>query len=302
MSVPKIFISYSHRDESVKDELVQQLTLLKNNGTITIWEDRQILPSQRWDEKIEKHLESSSIAIFLISPDFLSSTYINQYEIPNILAKEKKGEILVVPIIIRECSFGERVNLSQFQAIPKDAKPITLWDNRNEAWRNILTNLKNILLKLDGNENQEALPVELSVEHTKLVILYDQQDRTEWQALKKHFFVLTITQDIEFFDIHEDINSGNKEESIKKACIDAHYILCFITPNFWRSCYFQLKPYLCSGRTNQVIPLKIENTAAFAKTPLNLLKSYPSDDRFVSDWDNSNDGYADIGNAIVELV
>lgn len=302
MSDPKIFISYSHRDENVKDELVAQLKPLKENGLINIWDDRQILASQKWDDEIANHLESSTVAIMLISPDFLSSGYINQYEIPNILEKEKKGELRIIPIIIRECAFGERVDLSQFQAMPKDAKPINLWNNRNEAWRNIMDNINRMLGITNTDDNKgEILADEADTSGTKLVVLYDQNDREEWQELKKHFFVLSLTTDMELFDIHDDITSGNKDEIISKACATANYILCFVTPDFWKSCYFRISPFLNSGSTNKIIPLKIKNTSAYDRTPLNLLRSYPSDDRFVSDWDEANDGYSDIVDGMLNL-
>jgi hypothetical protein len=38
----KIFISYSHRDEVFKDELITMLTGLKRRGVIDPWQDRHI--------------------------------------------------------------------------------------------------------------------------------------------------------------------------------------------------------------------------------------------------------------------
>jgi len=294
MSTPKIFISYSHRDEQVKDELVTQLTPLKERGVISMWDDRKIIASQRWDKEIAAQLETATVAILLISPDFLSSSYINDYEVPNVLTKEQQGELQIIPIIIRESTFGQRADLSQFQALPKDARPINLWNNRNEAWRNIMQNVNSMIgVKNNIHSNDPVLFNEPSPT-TKLVVLYDQNDREAWQALKKHFFVLTLTTDMEVFDIHHDITSGNKDELITKACAEASYILCFVTPDFWQSCYHRISPYLNSGKTDKIIPLKIKKTSAYGDTPLSLLRSYPSDDRFVSDWEDANDGYSDI--------
>jgi hypothetical protein len=42
MSKPIIFISYSHKDETEKDELLAQLGVLQSAGLIGLWNDDQI--------------------------------------------------------------------------------------------------------------------------------------------------------------------------------------------------------------------------------------------------------------------
>lgn len=301
MNLLKIFISYSHKDESVKEELVNNLSSLKEEGLITIWEDRQILPSQKWNDEIGSHLETSDIAIFLVSPDFLSSKYINEIEVPNVLKKYNDGKIEVIPIIIRECDFGSRLELSQFQALPKDTRPIDLWDNRNEVWRNTINSLGKMVARIQGIDHQPGLSYfNLEAEKTKLVFLYNAQEAAS-KELKKQFFPLTMTNDVQLFDIHEDVRSGDKVEAVKKACKEADYILCYVTPDFWQSCYFYLNPYLTSANTQKVIPLKIKKTF-YEDTPLSRLRSYPSDGRWASDWNSLNDAFVDIVNNMRNLL
>ncbi len=302
MSYLKIFISYNHRDEIVKDELIIKLTTLKEKGLISVWEDRKIIPGQKWDNEIEQQLQEAEVALLLVSPDFLNSRYINDVELPKVIQKEKAGEMIVIPILIRECDFIKRSDIAKFQALPNDAKPLSLWDNKREAWQNIIYNLERMILLRQGDERFPAFTVVKETKKTKVVILYDLNDRTEYHQLKKHFFVLTLTKDIQLFDIHEDITTGNRDELIKQACSKAQYILCYITPDFWQSCYNLVRPFLTSGKTNQIIPLKIKNTSAYQNTPLSLLKSYPSDGRYVSDWKDPNDGFSDIVDNIGRFI
>lgn len=70
----EIFFSYSHKDEELRKELETHLAMLRNEGVIRGWHDRQILPGQEWDGEIDEHLNSADI-ILLASPDFLASKY-----------------------------------------------------------------------------------------------------------------------------------------------------------------------------------------------------------------------------------
>jgi hypothetical protein len=40
----KVFLSYSHEDESLKEALVAHLSALRRSGVIKIWNDRKIGP------------------------------------------------------------------------------------------------------------------------------------------------------------------------------------------------------------------------------------------------------------------
>ena len=40
--MPKVFISYSHKDEVWKDRLQSQLAVLERQDLLSVWDDRQI--------------------------------------------------------------------------------------------------------------------------------------------------------------------------------------------------------------------------------------------------------------------
>ena len=93
-----VFISYSHKDEEYKNQLIAHLSGLVRNKIIHLWDDRQIKIGDSWDATIKNKLEESDVAIFLISSDFLSSSYINEVEIKKTLERHSKGEILLIPV------------------------------------------------------------------------------------------------------------------------------------------------------------------------------------------------------------
>src|SRR5215472_6110261 len=97
----KIFISYAHKDEALRDELEKHLSLLQRQGFITSWNDRQILPGTEWAYAISEHLNTAQIILLLISSDFLASDYCYSIEMERALERHEAGEAYVVPVILR---------------------------------------------------------------------------------------------------------------------------------------------------------------------------------------------------------
>lgn len=147
----KIFISYSHSDEWLKDELVKHLSALRRNGVIDVWHDRLIPPGGALGSQIDANLGDSDVILLLISPDFISSDYCFTVEYQKALERHKKGEIDIVPVIIRDCDWDVG-GLRDFLALPQDGTPVTQQAHsktdaaqRDSAWREVADGLKVIV-------------------------------------------------------------------------------------------------------------------------------------------------------------
>ncbi|CAK8723160.1 hypothetical protein KKHLCK_12465 [Candidatus Electrothrix laxa] len=137
----KIFCSYSHKDESFREELEIHASSLMREKLVEIWHDRKIMPGQNWEDAIDIHLEESEIVILLISPNFIASDYCYGKELTRALEKDASGHAKVIPIIIRPTDWSG-APFSKFQAVPKDGKAVTIWDNEDEAWLNVVQGIK----------------------------------------------------------------------------------------------------------------------------------------------------------------
>ena len=120
-----VFISYSHKDEEWKDNLVTQLSVLELENLLHIWDDRKIQVGDNWNQKISNAMESASIAILLISADFLTSGFIRSEEVPKLLARQKQDGLRIVPLIVRPCAWKIVPWLAQIQVRPKDGRPLS---------------------------------------------------------------------------------------------------------------------------------------------------------------------------------
>lgn len=140
----KLFYSYSQKDEALRNELETHLAMLKNDGVILGWHDRQIMAGQEWDGKLDEHLKRADIILLLASPDFLASKYCFDIEVTRAMERHEAGEARVVPIILRPCEW-ERAPFSKLQSLPIGTVPITRWADRDEAFLNVTQGIRRVV-------------------------------------------------------------------------------------------------------------------------------------------------------------
>jgi hypothetical protein len=140
----KAFISYSHRDEAILDRLHVHLAMLRREGLIDEWYDRAILAGADIDTDIARHLDESRVFIAIVSPDFLHSNYCYETEMQQAIERVDSGQMQIVPIIAEPCEW-QRSPLGKYKAVPKDGKPISEWTNANNAFLDIVTELRRLV-------------------------------------------------------------------------------------------------------------------------------------------------------------
>ena len=145
----EVFYSYSHKDEELRERLETHLKLLQRQGVIKGWHDRLISAGTEWAGQIDHYLESSQIILLLISADFLASDYCYDKEMKRALERHEAGEARVIPIILRPVDW-KGAPFSHLQALPKDAKPLTQWPDRDAAFTNIAEGIRKVAEELAG--------------------------------------------------------------------------------------------------------------------------------------------------------
>ncbi len=150
-----IFLSYAKEDKPFKDKLLKHLSYMIRSSQVDVWDDEQIVGGQNWKEEIENKLRTAQIAILLVSSDFLASDFINDFEIPILLDRGKKGEATIVPILIRPVFFHGS-ELSSFKGFPKSGKPISNWENKDDAWISVVGGLVEIIEKKQNEISSTA--------------------------------------------------------------------------------------------------------------------------------------------------
>jgi len=142
-----VFISYSHLDEQIKDELVKHLLPLQRMALIAGWHDRKIQPGDKWEGVITKNLNSADIYILLISIDFINSKYCYDIEMDKALEREAAGNAIIIPVIVRGCMWRS-TPFRHFQALPIDGKAISTFPDRDEALSSVAEGVRVVAERL----------------------------------------------------------------------------------------------------------------------------------------------------------
>jgi hypothetical protein len=118
-----VFVSYSHNDQEYLDRLLVHLKPLERDGLIDLWADTKLRAGDRWKKEIEKALQKATVAVLLVSADFLSSDFIINNELPPLLKNAEERGVRIIPVIVKPCRFARDQNLKHFQSVndPKDS-------------------------------------------------------------------------------------------------------------------------------------------------------------------------------------
>lgn len=150
----KVFFSYSHKDEDLRDELETHLAGLKRQGVIETWHDRRIGAGREFEHAISSHLEEADIILLLVSPYFIASDYCYDVEMKAALSMHEAGDARVIPVILHPCDWHS-LPFGKLLATPKDGKPISKFPNIHDAFLDVTLAIREAagaLNAIKGNE------------------------------------------------------------------------------------------------------------------------------------------------------
>jgi hypothetical protein len=147
-----VFCSYAREDSAIRDTLARNLEPLRAGKIIDDWNDSEIRPGMRWDDRIKGALDKSRLVLFIVTPDLLASDYVNNVELPRSLELERAGRCQVIPVVARNVDWGGSP-LADFQALPGDARPIESFADEREAWSQVTAGIHDACKRIVDWEN-----------------------------------------------------------------------------------------------------------------------------------------------------
>lgn len=151
----KVFFSYSRKDRELRNELETHLSILKKQGVISTWHDREIVAGDEWARQIDEELEEADIILLLVSADFLASDYCYDMETTRAMERHEAGEAVVIPVILRPCDWQD-APFSKLLCAPTNGKPVSKYPDLDEAFLEITTEIKKAIQRLPGQHGQRT--------------------------------------------------------------------------------------------------------------------------------------------------
>jgi internalin A len=152
----RVFCSYSHKDETLREELGTILKPIERQGLIDSWSDHKITPGQEFDAEIKKNLARADIILLLVSQDFMASDYIDRVEVKQAIEKHEANQARVIPIIVRDTNW-KSTPFRKLKTLPQDGKYIKdnpAWPSRDTAWRNVSEGIEAVIRELQGERQR----------------------------------------------------------------------------------------------------------------------------------------------------
>jgi hypothetical protein len=135
-----IFVSYSHRDELLRQALLEHLALLQQQRLVAVWHDRRIAAGEEWPSHIDGQLSAADIVLLLVSPSFMASRHCRA-ELDIALQRQAAGKARVIPVLLRPVDW-RTASFAQLQALPSNGVPVTSWSDRDAAFQDVVTGIR----------------------------------------------------------------------------------------------------------------------------------------------------------------
>jgi hypothetical protein len=148
-----VFYSYAHADEPFRETLVDHLAALQEEGVISQWHDRQIVPSADWRHEISTQLSRAHIVLFLVSPAFMQSPYCTGVEVQQAVELHWHNRCRIIPVILHPTPNWTSTAFGSFQALPKGAKPISSWSRPEMAFYDVALGIRAVCKDIVDWEN-----------------------------------------------------------------------------------------------------------------------------------------------------
>jgi hypothetical protein len=136
-----VFISYSHRDEALKQELEDHLAPLRRQGKILPWHDRNLEAGAEWNKQILNSFDAADIILLLISPRFMNSDFCYGKEMQRAMARHRNGDVKVIPIILTPTDW-KGAPFDVLKVLPRDGKPVIEWPSHDAAFLDVVQDIR----------------------------------------------------------------------------------------------------------------------------------------------------------------
>jgi TIR domain-containing protein len=162
MAAANVFISYSREDQKWLERLQVHLKPLIRDSVVDVWADTRLQAGDNWRAEIGRAIEQASVAVLLISADFLASDFVTSEELPALLEAAEQRGLRILQVIVSPCRF-ERTPLARLQTVNSPAEPLV---NLNDYQRESL--FDRLAGRIESTVQAENFRAQIDSVHSRL--------------------------------------------------------------------------------------------------------------------------------------
>ncbi|WP_437581863.1 toll/interleukin-1 receptor domain-containing protein [Sorangium sp. So ce887] len=121
------------------------MSVLHRQGLIETFRAEDLLPGSAIADALAERLDQSDIVLCLISASFLAHEGCIDQMDRALRRMSQSSAPIVVPVLVRPSDWRESP-LGMLQSLPENEHPITAWASEDEAWSNVTSGLRRLLL------------------------------------------------------------------------------------------------------------------------------------------------------------
>jgi TIR domain len=139
-----LFSCYAQEDASLHHQFEKHLSMFKQLGWIQSWSDRDISAGAHRQQAINHYLHTANLLLLFISADFFNSEYGSDSAMQEAVRRHMAGEAVVIPVLLRPVEW-KKIPLGSLQGLPRNGRPITSWNNLDEAFTQIAKEIGGVI-------------------------------------------------------------------------------------------------------------------------------------------------------------
>ncbi len=140
----EVFCSYADEDASFQESLERHLSMLLHSKSIVIWHRRKSTAGGDWKHELDDHLNTASLILLLISPDFLASEHVYKVELQRAMERHRAGDVQLLPILLRPCNW-QGAPFASLQMLPRNGIPLEGWEHRDAGFTEVVNEIRKVL-------------------------------------------------------------------------------------------------------------------------------------------------------------
>jgi hypothetical protein len=119
--------------------------MLRRHGLITEWFDYDIEAGTGWRSEIDRELGEADVILLLVSADFLASDFCYEDEMLRAVGRAERNEVTLIPVMLRPVDGWQSTPFAKFQAVPREARPVSTFADADEAYAEVAASLRSAL-------------------------------------------------------------------------------------------------------------------------------------------------------------